>query len=86
MKNALSPRILKSAALLTMGCLALSSAQASGINEPPTDVLPTPGSVGLGAITQIEASPYKGASTRGDLLPLYLYDVSGRFCIQAVPG
>jgi outer membrane protein len=74
MKNVLPHRILKSMALLTMGFLALSSAQASGINEPPTDVLSTPGSVGLGAITQIEASPYKGTGTRGDLLPLYLYE------------
>ena len=33
-----------------------------------------PGSVGLGATLQIEASPYKGAAARGDLMPLYLYE------------
>ena len=65
---------LRPTALLAMACLALSSAHASGINEPPADMLPTPGSVGLGAILQIESSPYKGAATRGDLQPLYLYE------------
>ena len=74
MKNALSCHILKFTALLTMGFLAIASAQASGINEPPTDVLPTPGSIALGATMQVESSPYKGAATRGDLLPLYLYE------------
>ena len=74
MKNAPPPRILKSTVLLSLGFLAFASAQASGINEPPTDVLQTPGSVGLGVITQIEASPYKGAGARFDLQPLYLYE------------
>ena len=74
MKNAPSSCTFKFVVLLMMGFVAHSSAQASGINEPPTDVLSAPGSVGLGAITQIEASAYKGAATRGDLLPLYLYE------------
>ena len=66
--------ILKPTALWITGVLLLSSAHASGINEPPTDVLPMPGSVGLGATLQIEASPYKGAGARFDLQPLYLYE------------
>lgn len=74
MKNALPSRTLKPTALMLMGFLVISSAQASGVNEPPTDVLSNQGSVGLGVITQIESSPYKGAATRGDLLPLYLYE------------
>ena len=74
MTNALLPCILKPTALLITGFLLLSPAHASGINEPPTDVLLTPGSVGLGVITQIEASPYKSAGARFDLQPLYLYE------------
>ena len=74
MKTALSPRTLKFTASLAIGFLTVWSAQASGINEPPTDVLPAPGSVALGASMQIESSPYKGAATRADLLPLYLYE------------
>ena len=74
MKNAPPPRILKSTVVLAIGFLVLASAQASGINEPPTDVSPAQGSVGLGLITQIEASPYKGAGARFDLHPLYLYE------------
>ena len=74
MKNLRPHRLAIYVAGLTLGVLAVSSAQASGINQPPTDALPTPGSVGLGAITQTESSPYKGASTRFDLLPLYLYE------------
>ena len=74
MKNLWPHRLTTRSALLMVGVLTFSSAQASGINEPPTDVLSTPGNVALGAITQIESSPYKGAGTRGDLLPLYLYE------------
>ncbi len=74
MKTALSPCIFKFTVVLAMGFSALSSAQASGINEPPTDVLSAPGSVGLGVITQIEASPYQGAGARFNLQPLYLYE------------
>ena len=74
MKNLWPHRLATRTALLMVGVLTFSSAQASGINEPPTDVLSTRGSVGLGAITQIEASPYTGAGTRGDVLPLYLYE------------
>ena len=66
--------ILQPTALWITGFLLLSSAHASGINEPPTDVLPMPGSVGLGATVQIEASPYQGAGARFDLQPLYLYE------------
>ena len=42
--------------------------------EPLTDILDGAGSAGLGFVTRIEASPYRGAGTRYDLLPLYLYE------------
>ena len=69
--NACIPKLT---ALLTLGVLVLSTARASGINEPPTEALAIPGNIGLGAILQMEASPYKGVTARGDLLPLYLVE------------
>ncbi len=38
------------------------------------DFLGVPGSAGLGAMQRIQSSPYKGASTSFDLVPLYLYE------------
>lgn len=78
MKNSLSQshivcELTFFAAVFLMAIPALASGLV-GNTEVAADAQPTPGSVGLGAITQIEASPYKGASTRGDLLPLYLYE------------
>ncbi|MDO9404201.1 MAG: MipA/OmpV family protein [Polaromonas sp.] len=61
-------------ALLTAGWLAAAPAHAAGSTDPLTDILSTPGSAGLGAVTRIEQSPYEGAGTRYDLLPLYLYE------------
>lgn len=66
--------LIRSAALLTAGLLMLGPVFASGNTEPLTDILSTPGSAGLGAITRIERSPYVDGGTRFDLLPLYLYE------------
>ena len=48
-------------------------ASADGI-EPLTDILNTPGSAGVGLALRASTSPYLGAGTRYDLLPLYLYE------------
>ncbi|WP_341909513.1 MipA/OmpV family protein [Polaromonas sp. YR568] len=62
------------AVVAALGLLAGAGAQAAGNTEPLTDILSTPGSAGLGLVTRIEASPYRDAGTRYDLLPLYLYE------------
>ena len=57
--------------------LLLSSplaAQAGPGPEGLVDFLSVPGSAGLGAIQRIQSSPYKGAPTSYDLVPLYLYE------------
>ncbi len=74
MKNISSFRLLCCAAALTASSLAVTSARAAGGTEPLTDILNTPGSAGVGFLTRIETSPYQGAGTRYDLLPLYLYE------------
>ena len=48
-------------------------ANADGL-EPLTAIFNTPGSAGLGAAVRATASPYRGAGTRYDLVPLYLYE------------
>lgn len=47
-----------------------------------SDLLEESGSAGLGFITRIETSPYKGGGSRQDLLPLYLYE-GDRFFLNA---
>lgn len=74
-------RVLANATWLVAGWFAALPAHASGNIEPyavPTD----PGSVGLGAVTRFEQSPYLGAGTRYDVLPLYLYE-GQRFFLDA---
>ena len=58
------------AAALALFC---TPASAEGI-EPLAAILKTPGSAGLGAAVRATASPYLGAGTRYDLVPLYLYE------------
>ena len=55
-----------------LGLLVATAACAN--TDPLSDLLTTPGSAGLGAVTRIERSPYLGGGTRYDLLPLYLYE------------
>jgi outer membrane protein len=42
--------------------------------DPLVDILAEPGSVGLGVLIRAQPSPYKGAGTRFDFVPLYLYE------------
>lgn len=52
--------------------LALPVARAN--SDPLTGVISAPGGAGLGAALRAERSPYRGAGTRLDLVPLYLYE------------
>jgi MipA family protein len=65
------------AALLAVvgSTLALSGpAFAFGDNEQITDIQKTPGSAGLGYVLRVEPSPYKDATTRLEIKPLFLYE------------
>ncbi len=42
--------------------------------DPIVDILTKPGSAALGALLQVYPSPYVGAETQVDLLPLYLFE------------
>jgi outer membrane protein len=53
--------------------LALPLAAQAG-PEALVDFLAVPGSAGLGAMQRVQSSPYKGAATGYDLVPLYLYE------------
>ncbi|OGA30325.1 MAG: hypothetical protein A3I01_19895 [Betaproteobacteria bacterium RIFCSPLOWO2_02_FULL_65_24] len=57
-------------ALLFSGWSAVAAASA----DPLIDVLKEEGSAGLGMAWRMEQSPYRGAGTRFDLVPLYLYE------------
>ena len=81
-KKLASTRFSLSASLLLAGSLAMSPAHAVGGAEPLTEILTAPGSAGLGLAARIATSPYRGAGTRGDLLPLYLYE-GERFFLHA---
>ena len=81
-KKTLPFHFLLCAAALLAGAFASSAARATGGVEPLTDILNGAGSAGLGFVTRVEASPYLGAGTRYDLLPLYLYE-GGRVFLHA---
>jgi outer membrane protein len=58
-------------------CIALAAAfppAAVAQTGALGDLLVAPGSAGLGAIVRSDRSPYKGAGTSQDLVPLYLYE------------
>ena len=74
MKRVHRPHLLFAAAALMACAFATAPAHAVGGTEPLTDILNAPGSAGLGFVTRVETSPYKGGGTRYDLLPLYLYE------------
>lgn len=55
--------------------LLLALAGAAWANSDPlTGLVAEPGGAGLGAAVRAERSPYVGAGTRYDLVPLYLYE------------
>ena len=74
MKTILPKRLLLCATALWAGSFAMSPAHAIGGAEPLTEILTAPGSAGLGIVSRIATSPYRGGGTRFDLLPLYLYE------------
>ena len=74
MKKIPPARFVLCAAALMVSAFVARPAHAIGGTEPLTEILNTPGSAGLGFVTRMEASPYKGGGTRYDLLPLYLYE------------
>jgi outer membrane protein len=62
-------------AALVFSAFTITGSACAGVGvDPLTEVLNTPGSAGLGFITQAASSPYKGGGIRFDLLPLYLYE------------
>ena len=62
------------AALLVASLFAATGARADGAMPPLNDILTEPGSAGLGVMVRAEASPYRGAGIRYDLLILNLYE------------
>ena len=78
-------RLLTRAALMAAGLAGAGLASANGSLEPLTNLLPEPGSAGLGVVTRFEASPYLNGGTRYDVLPLYLYE-GERFFLHANRG
>ncbi|MGH8089683.1 MAG: hypothetical protein ACREPC_15550, partial [Stenotrophomonas sp.] len=65
------PRRLRPALL----CVALAAAAPVAAQDAMLgNILEEPGSAGLGFLSRIESSPYKGGDDRIDLMPLYLYE------------
>ena len=62
------------AVLLTSGLAAGNPVQAQNYASGLTVDLPEPNSAALGFAPRVERSPYVGAGSRFDLLPLYIYD------------
>jgi len=58
----------------TVLLLAFAPAAALANSDPLTGVLSAPGGAGLGTAWRFERSPYRGAGTRVDFVPLYLYE------------
>ena len=79
--KAFSQQALACAAWLAASWCAALPVHASG-NVEPYAAPGEPGSVGLGAVARFESSPYLGAGTRYDVLPLYLYE-GQRFFLDA---
>jgi outer membrane protein len=58
-----------------LAALALAScASVAGASSDPLTGIAAPGGAGVGAITRAERSPYLGAGTRYDFVPVYLYE------------
>jgi outer membrane protein len=61
------------AAAFGAACIAASAAALAN-SDPLVGVVSEPGGAGIGAAMRVERSPYRGAGTRNDLVPLYLYE------------
>ena len=82
MKSTFPFRFSFYASLLAASTFAATTAQAQSAIPPLNDLMMQPGSAGLGVMTGVQTSPYRGAGTRYDLLPLYLYE-GERFFLHA---
>ncbi|HVJ39462.1 MAG TPA: MipA/OmpV family protein, partial [Stenotrophomonas sp.] len=64
--------------LLALGCAAMLGAATPALAQDAMlgNILEDPGSgaAGLGFLSRVESSPYRGADARVDLMPLYLYE------------
>jgi outer membrane protein len=67
-------RSLTCATLLASGLVVVPSVQAQNYASGLTVELPESNSAGLGFAPRVERSPYAGAGSRFDLMPLYIYD------------
>lgn len=59
---------------LALSLFLLAPLAAHATSEVLVDLLAIPGSAGLGAIQRSGTTPYKGAATGYDLVPLYMYE------------
>lgn len=66
------PKICRRGA--TFAAIGIACASAFANSDPLVGVVSEPGGAGLGAALRMERSPYQGAGTRNDLVPLYLYE------------
>lgn len=69
-------------ALLAPLMLPLAARAGPAATDVLVDFLAIPGSAGLGAIQRLDRTPYKGATTSEDLVPLYMYE-GKRFYVHA---
>ena len=82
MKSTFPFRFSFYASLLAASTFAVTTAQAQSEIPPLNDLMTQPGSAGMGVMMGGQTSPYRGASTRYDLLPLYFYE-GERFFLNA---
>ena len=82
MKSTFPFRFSFYASLLAASTFAATTAQAQSAIPPLNDLMMQPGSAGMGVMTGVQTSPYRGAGTRYDLMPLYLYE-GERFFLHA---
>ncbi|HEY0332442.1 MAG TPA: MipA/OmpV family protein [Stenotrophomonas sp.] len=73
-RTPVSPMSILPAALTVGLALALATQCAWAQEALLGNILDEPGSAGLGFLSRVETSPYRGADARVDLLPLYLYE------------
>ena len=66
-------RRVATALALGIVCSGFSPAALAN-SDPLTGLVSAPGGAGLGAAFRLERSPYAGAGTRNDFVPLYLYE------------
>ena len=69
-----APRNRRCAATALVCAASLAAGAALANSDPLVGLLPAPGGAGLGAAWRFERSPYRGAGTRVDFVPLYLYE------------